>query len=91
MYCLECYSENPDGSLFCENCGCPFELTSNKEEKKLLKERYKMISSLSAGGVGGISLGYDVRLNRACAIKGIYKPGLEDLPPERRESIVKPF
>ena len=91
MYCLECYSENPEGSLFCESCGCPFEVKAKKEEKKLLKDRYKVISSLSAGGVGGVSLGYDVRLNRACAIKGIYKKGLDDLPPEERETIVKPF
>jgi len=91
MYCLECYSENPDGSLFCEQCGCPFGIKEKKEEKNLLKDRYKIISSLSSGGIGGISLGYDVRLNRACAIKGIYRKGLKDLPQDKKEEILRPF
>ena len=91
MYCLECYSENPDGALFCEQCGCPFGIKEKKEEKNLLKDRYKIISSLSSGGIGGISLGYDVRLNRACAIKGIYRKGLKDLPMDKKEEILRPF
>jgi serine/threonine protein kinase/Tfp pilus assembly protein PilF len=91
MYCLECYSENPDGALFCEQCGCPFGIKEKKEETNLLKDRYKIISSLSSGGIGGISLGYDVRLNRACAIKGIYRKGLKDLPQDKKEEILRPF
>ena len=91
IYCPECYSENPDNTIFCENCGCPFNITTKKSEEVLLKDRYKLISPLSAGGVGEIFLTYDIRLNNTCVIKKIYKEGLKDLPLEKREEIVKPF
>ena len=32
-----------------------------------------------------------MRLNRACAIKGIYRKGLKDLPQDKKEEILRPF
>jgi len=90
MYCPECYSEMPDDNLICEHCGCPSESKGIKE-KKVLKERYEIISSLATGGMGEIYMAYDLRLKRPCVVKGHYKKGLEKLPHNIREQIVKPF
>jgi serine/threonine protein kinase len=90
MYCPECYGEMPDDNLICEQCGCPAE-NSARSEKKILKDRYEIISSLATGGMGEIYMAYDLRLKRPCVVKGHYKKGLEKLPHNIREQIVKPF
>ncbi len=90
MYCPECYSEMPDDNLICEHCGCPSDSKGIKE-KRVLKERYEIISSLATGGMGEIYMAYDLRLKRPCVVKGHYKKGLEKLPHNIREQIVKPF
>ncbi len=90
MYCPECYNEMPDDNLICEHCGCPSESKGIKE-KRVLKERYEIISSLATGGMGEIYMAYDLRLKRPCVVKGHYKKGLEKLPHNIREQIVKPF
>ncbi|MEQ8172063.1 MAG: protein kinase family protein, partial [Candidatus Eremiobacterota bacterium] len=74
MYCLECYNENADNSLFCEYCGCPFE-TNNEQEEEILKNRYKIITSLSSENT--VFLSYDLNLNRPCVVKII--ADLQDL------------
>jgi len=88
---MECYTENPKGALFCKKCGCFFKASDKQEEKNLLKERYKILSLLSTGGVGGISLTYDMSLNKLCAVKGIHKKGLSALSDKERDDVVKPF
>ena len=91
MICPECYKENPANSQFCKNCGCFLKISEKKDEKKVLKGRYKVISLLGEGGMGAISLAYDLSLNKLCAIKGICKNGLSDLPEKERNAILKPF
>ena len=91
MICPECYKENPGHSQFCKNCGCFLKISEKKDEKKVLKGRYKILSLLGEGGMGSISLTYDLSLNKLCAVKGICKKGLSDLPDKERESILKPF
>ncbi|MEQ8171217.1 MAG: tetratricopeptide repeat protein [Candidatus Eremiobacterota bacterium] len=91
MICPECYKENPANSQFCKNCGCFLKISEKKDEKKVLKGRYKVISLLGEGGMGAISLAYDLSLNKLCAIKGICKKGLSDLAEKERDAILKPF
>ncbi|MEQ8187925.1 MAG: tetratricopeptide repeat protein [Candidatus Eremiobacterota bacterium] len=91
MICPECYKENPGNSQFCKNCGCFLKISEKKDEKKVLKGRYKVISLLGEGGMGSISLTYDLSLNKLCAVKGICKKGLSDLPEKERDAILKPF
>jgi len=91
MICPECYKENPGNSQFCKNCGCFLKISEKKDEKKVLKGRYKVLSLLGEGGMGSISLTYDLSLNKLCAVKGICKKGLSDLPEKERDAILKPF
>jgi len=90
MFCPECYSEISNNTGICENCGCPVK-NSIQKEKKILKERYEIISPLASGGMSEIFIGYDLHLKRLCVIKGHYKKGLDTLPSEIRERILKPF
>ena len=90
MYCLECYAENPEGIKFCQKCGCLFG-EPGEEEKKLLKDRYEIISSLAEGGFGGISVAYDTHLNKSCALKEISGDFLKNLTHTERSSIFDSF
>jgi len=90
MYCPECYQEMPEDISLCQSCGCPLNSVPQKE-KKIMKGRYEIISSLAEGGMGEILLAYDIHLKRPCAIKGHHREGLGKLPYEEREIIVKPF
>ena len=90
MYCPECYNEMPEDIPLCQNCGCPL-ITAVQKERKILKERYEIISSLAEGGMGEVLLAYDLRLKRPCAVKGHYKKDLCKIPYNERELIVKPF
>jgi len=90
MYCTECYYKNPEGVEFCEGCGRPF-YTPKEDVQPLLKNRYKMISILAEGGKGAISLAYDVRLNKTCAIKRIFSQCIYDLQDEEKSGIVDSF
>ena len=86
MYCIECYSENAENSLFCENCGCPFE-TINEQEEEILKNRYKIITSLSSEDT--VFLSYDLNLNRPCVVKII--ADLQDLSFEEKGTAEQSF
>ncbi len=86
MYCLECYSENAENSLFCENCGCPFE-TNNEQEDEILKNRYKIITSLSSEDT--VFLSYDLNLNRPCVVK--IMADLQDLSAEEKIHVGQSF
>ncbi|HPZ09807.1 MAG TPA: protein kinase [Candidatus Eremiobacteraeota bacterium] len=94
MLCVECYHDNLEGVAFCENCGCPFK-PSLQEEKRgntdLLACRYRIISALTEGGMGSVSLGYDVRLNKVCAIKELFKKKLMSLKPEEYQDNINLF
>jgi len=91
MLCPECHNENPRSVLFCERCGFYFGGSVKKDEKKFLKDRYKIVSYLSSGDSGRLLLAYDARLSKACAVKEIRKKGLLKLSPEEREAIINPF
>ncbi len=86
MYCLECYSENAENSLFCENCGCQFE-TINEQEEEILKNRYKVITSLSSEDT--VFLSYDLNLNRPCVVK--IMADLQDLSYEEKGQVGQSF
>ncbi|MEQ8187920.1 MAG: response regulator [Candidatus Eremiobacterota bacterium] len=86
MFCLECYSENAENSLFCENCGCPFE-AGNEQEEEILKNRYKIITSLSSEDT--VFLSYDLNLNRPCVVK--IMADLQDLSSEEKGNAEQSF
>jgi len=90
MYCTECYHKNPKDAVFCENCGRSF--TSYKEEGKvLIRKRYEIISPLTEGGEADLSVGFDTKLNKPCAIKAITYDGLEKLSSEEKDKIIETF
>ena len=89
MYCTECYHKSPKDALFCENCGRPF--SDYKEGKNLVKKRYEIISPLSEGGDSDISVGFDTKLSKPCAIKSIEYEGLQDLTFEEKQKVFLPF
>jgi DNA-binding NarL/FixJ family response regulator len=86
LYCLECYSENPDNSPFCEICGCPFEIADEHEEE-ILKYRYRIITPLSREDT--VFLAYDINLNRPCVVKII--ADLQDLSFEEKKITEQSF
>jgi len=86
LFCLECYSENAENSLFCENCGCPFE-AGNEQEEEILKNRYKIITSLSSEDT--VFLSYDLNLNRPCVVK--IMADLQDLSSEEKGNAEQSF
>lgn len=90
MYCLECYTENPEGVLLCQKCGCLLD-PPDMEEKNLIQGRYEIISSLSEGGMGGISVAYDLNLNKSCALKEISVDYIKKLSPGEKDRVIKLF
>jgi len=93
MLCVECYHDNPEGISFCEKCGYPL-TPQNKEEApptELLADRYRIISPLTEGGTGSVHLGYDIRLNKVCAIKELFKKRLEEMSKVEYEASINLF
>ena len=88
MICPSCKSNNPVEARFCENCGSPFNIPQ-EEEEKLIKNRYKIISQLAEGGMAGISLAYDVCLDKTCILKEALQKKLKEYPPEERDLIIE--
>ncbi len=93
MLCVECYHDNPEGISFCEKCGYPL-TPQDKEEAPttdLLANRYRIISPLTEGGIGSVHLGYDIRLNKVCAIKELFKKRLEEMSKMEYEASINLF
>ena len=93
MLCVECYHDNPEGIAFCEKCGYPL-TPQDKEEAPttdLLAGRYRIISPLTEGGTGSVHLGYDIRLNKVCAIKELFKRRLEGMSKIEYEASINLF
>jgi len=90
---VECYHDNPEGIAFCEKCGYPL-TPQDKEESpttELLADRYRIISPLTEGGIGSVHLGYDIRLNKVCAIKELFKKRLEEMSKMEYEASINLF
>ncbi|MEQ8170485.1 MAG: protein kinase, partial [Candidatus Eremiobacterota bacterium] len=93
MLCVECYHDNPEGISFCEKCGYPLTPQDKEEAPKteLLADRYRIISPLTEGGTGSVHLGYDIRLNKVCAIKELFKKRLEEMSKIEYEASISLF
>jgi len=91
VYCPECYVKSNAENAFCESCGYPFGFNKDYIKDNTLRGRYRIISSLSSGGTGEIFLSYDIHLNKSCAVKRIYRKGIEYLTREERYRKARPF
>lgn len=71
IYCLNCSTANREDVKNCMKCDgdlkkCPMD---SLPHEIILNKRYKLITPLKTGGMGGIYVAKDMRLNSLCAVK----------------------
>jgi len=65
--CAGCNSPNYETDIYCKNCK---DLLKKKPAReRLVGQRYKIISPLKVGGMSGVYMAKDTRLNSMCAVK----------------------
>jgi len=65
--CAGCNSPNYETDIYCKNCGDLLKKRLTRE--RLVGQRYKVISPLKVGGMSGVYMAKDTRLNSTCAVK----------------------
>jgi len=74
IYCTNCSHSNIDEEKTCGKCSLSLANCPRDKLTKLivLNDRYKLISPLKAGGMAGIYVAKDLRLNCLCAVKELF-------------------
>ncbi len=90
VFCLNCSTSNDKEDRICNKCGtvlenCPKDVLG---PNLILNERYRLITPLKTGGMGGIYVGKDLRLNTICAVKELF---LEIFPEEEKNNTLERF
>ena len=90
VFCLNCSAENEQDNSICVKCNaslkdCPKDILG---PRIILSERYRLITPLKTGGMGGIYIGKDMRLNTLCAVKELL---LEIFPEEEQKNTLERF
>jgi WD40 repeat protein len=76
-YCPACGAANPAESLLCFACQLPLDAREEKELEVLLHERYRLLTQVGAGGLGGVYRALDTaESGRIVAVKEINLRGL---------------
>jgi serine/threonine protein kinase len=88
MKCPNCGIENDGDAKYCNDCGTALSDASSNvitqimdkidPDKYLVKERFKIIKKLGAGGMGEVFMAEDIKLKRKVAIKSILSGGHAD-------------
>lgn len=88
MKCPNCGIENAEEAKFCTDCGSALSDMSSDEitqimdseaiKKFLIKDRFRIMKKLGAGGMGEVLLAEDLKLKRNVAIKSILTTGHGD-------------
>jgi ankyrin repeat protein len=84
--CVHCGENNTDLSVMC--CACGESLSQEKSSADLLDNRYEVLASLKAGGMGCVYRSRDTRLNTVVAVKKMLSPATT---PEEMEFLEQRF
>ena len=81
LYCIKCDFTNERLTKICAKCGsslegAPVDTYCGKEV--IVGQRYRMISPLKVGGMAGVYVAKDTRLNSICAIKELHMQNFAD-------------
>jgi len=91
VYCPGCGKHNKDSARFCSSCG--EEITGitpsgTLSTSVILDKRYEIVKLIKTGGMGGVYLAKDQRLDEPCAVKEMY---LHTATPEDHPYIIEKF
>ena len=74
-FCSSCGKDNKNNAKFCSYCGEEFShitSTGTLASSVVLDKRYEILELVNAGGMGGIYLAKDTRLDELCAVKEMF-------------------
>jgi len=75
-FCPGCGRKNSDRELHCPECGhAPAEKLQGTAPPKLIDNRYEILSTIKAGGMGCVYKARDTRLDYPLALKQLIPPG----------------
>jgi ankyrin repeat protein len=86
LTCINCGEENSDLATLCSACG--ESLSQEKAMDGLLDNRYEVLASLKAGGMGCVYRARDTRLDTVVAVKKMLSPATT---PEEMEFLERRF
>jgi serine/threonine protein kinase len=74
IYCINCSYSNKEDDKNCTKCSASLQNCPRDKLTRviILNERYKLIAPLKAGGMAGIYVAKDMRLNSLCAVKELF-------------------
>ena len=75
VYCSTCGKQNLNSAKFCSSCGEEFVTITDSgalASAVILDKRYEITRLIKSGGMGGVYLAKDLRLDEPCAVKEMY-------------------
>ncbi len=74
IYCINCSYSNKEDDVNCVKCSASLQNCPRDKLTRviILNDRYKLIAPLKAGGMAGIYVAKDMRLNSLCAVKELF-------------------
>ena len=74
IYCINCSYSNKEDGVNCTKCSASLQNCPRDKLTRviILNDRYKLIAPLKAGGMAGIYVAKDMRLNSLCAVKELF-------------------